>query len=95
MDKQERQAHQKEMESKLWSGDITTLTNKEIQDLVSNFFYQTFLIDINGFNFGYKTDDTGTYVKLILEGSAYGDIENLTQSEIEAIQQELEDEEGE
>jgi hypothetical protein len=95
MDKQERLEHQKEMESKLWSGDITNLTNKQIEELVTRFFYNTLLIDINTFNIGYKSDETGTYVKLVVEGVAYGDSDNLTESEIAEIEKQLDEDEDE
>lgn len=82
VDKEERMKHLEDMESKLWFGDLTSLTSQEIKDIFTNFLYQTFLIDMTSFHFAFKSDETGTYIKVIIDGLAYKDPSNISISDL-------------
>lgn len=91
MQNQEREFQQKEMASKLWSKDVASLTTNEVMDLVNNIFYQMFLIQVTAVNYAIKTDESGTFVKFVIDGEAYLDEKSIdTSDKLDAIAEEEE-----
>jgi hypothetical protein len=79
--------HMKEMMSKLWSKDITSLTMQEINDLICNMFYQIFLVDVHHVQFKTDTGVNGCTVEFFIQGEAFKDEANIDVSDDIEIQE--------
>lgn len=87
------QDHMKEIMSKLWNKDITSLTQSEIQMLIGNMFFQLFLIDVDSIEYTIKTDEFGCRVEFNIKGDAFAEpyADNENGDEEITIEVDLED----
>lgn len=83
----------KEIETKNWSEDIMTLSNKQIHDLLKNMMWQLFLVQTYNIDINIKnTVNNLPLVSIIINGHAYRDGANLSYDEISQFEQDEFDE---
>jgi hypothetical protein len=69
--------------NKEWCKDISSMTNKEITDVIGLLFYQVFLIEVDRIKLISDLTSGGNFVKFEIEGEAYRDSDNISNNELE------------
>lgn len=93
LNKDEMNSHNKDIQSKKWHHDIMSLTNEDINLILSNLLYQTFMVEVDNINLAINTNESGCHVNISLSGEAYRDSENVNYLDEDEYEEEDEEEE--
>lgn len=85
--------HKKDILSREWKYDFASLSNKELTFLLTNLFYQYFLIDVHSISIQSMQDRSGNDVEIIINGEAFRDVAGIDGSELTNIHSKIEEEE--
>lgn len=71
------EAHYMDILSREWINDFSSLSNKEINNILITIFYQLFMIELDSIEITSTIDELGNHVTFRLEGEAFRDSDTI------------------